>query len=68
MVGGKKLVWHYGYWIGNSSLIITVPGRDLTLVVLTNSDQLSAPFRLGSGDLMSSPVAREFVERFVTPR
>ena len=65
-VGGHTLVWHYGYWTGNSSLIIKEPARGLTFVVLTNSDQLSARFNLGSGDLMSSTVAQAFVDAFVT--
>lgn len=65
-VNGHTLVWHYGYWTGNSSLIIKEPGRGLTFVALTNSDQLSARFRLGSGDLMSSTVAQAFVAAFVT--
>ena len=64
-VSGHTLVWHYGYWTGNSSLIIKEPSRGLTFVVLTNSDQLSARFRLGSGDLMSSTVAQAFVNAFV---
>ena len=65
-VRGHTLVWHYGYWTGNSSLIIKEPSRGLTFVVLTNSDQLSARFKLGSGDLMSSTVAQAFVNAFVT--
>jgi len=65
-VSGHTLVWHYGYWTGNSSLIIKEPSRGLTFVALTNSDQLSAPFNLGAGDLMSSTVAQVFVNAFVT--
>jgi CubicO group peptidase (beta-lactamase class C family) len=65
-VSGHTLVWHYGYWIGNSSLIIKEPSRGLTFVALTNSDQLSARFNLGSGDLLSSTVAQAFVNAFVT--
>jgi CubicO group peptidase (beta-lactamase class C family) len=65
-VSGHTLVWHYGYWTGNSSLIIKEPSRGLTFVVLTNSDQLSARFNLGSGDLLSSTVAQAFVNAFVT--
>jgi CubicO group peptidase (beta-lactamase class C family) len=65
-VSGHTLVWHYGYWTGNSSLIIKEPSRGLTFVALTNSDQLSAPFKLGTGDLMSSTVAQAFVNAFVT--
>jgi hypothetical protein len=65
-VSGHNLVWHYGYWIGNSSLIIKEPSRGLTFVALTNSDQLSARFNLGIGELMSSPVAQAFINAFVT--
>lgn len=65
-VSGHTLVWHYGYWTGNSSLIIKEPSRGLTFVALTNSDQLSARFNLGAGDLMSSSVAQVFVNAFVT--
>lgn len=65
-VEGQKLVWHYGYWIGNSSLIIKIPARAITFVILSNSDQLSAPFSLGSGNLTSSPMARAFISAFVT--
>lgn len=65
-VSGHTLVWHYGYWTGNSSLIIKEPSRGLTFVALTNSDQLSARFKLGTGDLMSSTVAQAFVNAFVT--
>ena len=66
VVNGHTLVWHYGYWTGNSSLIIKEPSRGLTFVALTNSDQLSARFKLGAGDLMSSTVAQAFVNAFVT--
>ena len=65
-VSGHTLVWHYGYWTGNSSLIIKEPNRGLTFVALTNSDQLSARFQLGAGNLMSSTVAQAFVNAFVT--
>jgi len=62
---GVKVVWHYGYWTANSSLIVKVPERGLTFVVLANTDGLSRPFNLGAGDLLSSPLAREFLEAFV---
>ena len=65
-VSGQRIAWHYGLWTANSSLIIKALDRHLTLVVLANSDRLSEPFPLGRGDLMVSPVAREFVGAFVT--
>jgi CubicO group peptidase (beta-lactamase class C family) len=64
-VSGEQIVWHYGYWTGNSSLIVKVPSRNLTFVILANSDMLSRPTRLGDGDLMSSSLAREFIDTFV---
>lgn len=62
---GVRVVWHYGLWTANSSLIIKVPDRGLTFVVLANADALSQAYRLGAGDLNSSPWAREFLETFV---
>jgi CubicO group peptidase (beta-lactamase class C family) len=42
---GVKLVWHYGYWPYTfSALLLKVPQRNLTLILLANSDGLSAPF------------------------
>jgi CubicO group peptidase (beta-lactamase class C family) len=67
-VRGIRVQWHYGYWTGNSSLIIRVPDRGLTFVVLANSDGLSRNTALGAGDLLSSPAAREFLEAFVFRR
>lgn len=61
-----KLVWHYGYWIANSSLFIKAPEKGLAFIVLGNSDGLSAQFPLGYGDVMTSPFGREFIDAFVT--
>jgi CubicO group peptidase (beta-lactamase class C family) len=64
--GGVKVVWHYGMWTANSALIIKIPERRLTFVLLASSDRLSKTFRLGNtGQLMNSPFARVFVEGFV---
>jgi hypothetical protein len=38
------LVWHYGYWTASSTLVIKVPARNLTFVLLANTDGLSAPY------------------------
>jgi CubicO group peptidase (beta-lactamase class C family) len=64
-VSGVRVVWHYGYWTANSSLIIKVPSRGISFVIMANSDMLSRPTTLGAGDLMSSSIAREFVNAFV---
>jgi CubicO group peptidase (beta-lactamase class C family) len=64
---GTRLIWHYGYWIGNSSLIIKVPERNLTFIVMANTDNLSRPTDLGAGDVLSSPVGLAFLKTFVFP-
>jgi CubicO group peptidase (beta-lactamase class C family) len=66
---GVRMLWHYGWWIGSSSLIIKVPERRLTFVLLANSDMLSRKFDLGQDeDVLRSPFAREFVAAFVDAR
>jgi CubicO group peptidase (beta-lactamase class C family) len=62
---GERIVWHYGLWTAISSLIIKVPSRGLTFVVLANTDALSSPYQLGAGRLDSSPWARAFLDAFV---
>jgi CubicO group peptidase (beta-lactamase class C family) len=62
---GERIVWHYGLWTAISSLIIKVPSRGLTFVVLANTDALSSPYPLGSGKLDASPWARAFLDAFV---
>jgi CubicO group peptidase (beta-lactamase class C family) len=62
---GVRVVWQYGLWTAISSLIIKVPERELTFIVLGNTDGLSAPYPLGVGRLETSPWAREFLDAFV---
>lgn len=63
---GEKLVWHFGYTPdAYSSLYLKVPGRRLTLILLANSDGLSAPFALHEGDVTSSLFARTFLKLFL---
>lgn len=60
-----KLVWHYG-WAPKaySSLFLKVPEKELTLIVLANSDGVSAPFGLGAGNVLRSPFAAVFLNLF----
>ena len=62
---GIKITWHYGYWVGMSSLIVRVPEKKLSFVLMANSDMLSAPYPLGNGDIWVSPYAKEFLKSFV---
>src|SRR5262249_24172540 len=62
---GTRVVWHYGYWPESfSSLYVNLPERKIALIVLANSDGLSAPFLLGAGDVTRSPFASCFLRIF----
>ena len=64
---GTKLLWHYGYWTGNSSFILKVPEQNITFIIMANSDNLSRPTDLGSGNALSSPVGMAFLKTFIFP-
>jgi CubicO group peptidase (beta-lactamase class C family) len=55
-------VWHYGQWPVFSSLILKLPQRGMTLILLANSDGLSSYFPMAAGDVTASPFARAFIE------
>jgi CubicO group peptidase (beta-lactamase class C family) len=57
-----RAIWHYGQWPTFSSLILKLPERDVTLILLANSDGLSSRFPLTSGDVAVSPFARAFIQ------
>jgi CubicO group peptidase (beta-lactamase class C family) len=62
---GVQVLWHYGWWVGDSSLIVKIPDRKLTFVLLANSDGLSRKFDLGrDNNVQRSPFARAFLEAF----
>jgi CubicO group peptidase (beta-lactamase class C family) len=61
--GGATILWHYGWDRANSSLIIKVPERDATFVLLGNSEALSRKFDLGRDEnVRRSPFAKQFLE------
>ncbi len=56
------LVWHYGHGLESSSLIVKIPKRRVTFVILANSDGLSRWRGLGdSADISGSPAAALFL-------
>ena len=63
---GKKIVWHYG-WNPPfcSSLLVLIPEDQISLVVLANTDGLSAGYNLNQGDVLNSPIAVPFLSQFV---
>lgn len=76
---GIKVVWHTGWWWGYSALFIKIPEKDLTFIVLANSQDLTRPFYQTlypvplpnpltvsiNKDLLVSDFARVFFEHFV---
>jgi CubicO group peptidase (beta-lactamase class C family) len=60
-IRGTKVVWHFGHSPESSSLLIKIPARELTFVLLANSEGLSRGLQLDSGDLLRSPFAKLFL-------
>jgi CubicO group peptidase (beta-lactamase class C family) len=58
-VDGQQVVWTFGnIKDAASSMILKVPSRDLTVILLANSDGLAAPFALENGDVTTSVFAK----------
>jgi CubicO group peptidase (beta-lactamase class C family) len=65
-VGADTVVWQYGLEAGAySSLMLKVPGRDLTLVLLANSDAVSSALATPAPDVNASLFARLFFRIFL---
>lgn len=63
---GYTLVWHYGLQPNAySGLYLKVLEKDLTLVILANSQNLSEPFDLGKGNVLNSKFALAFLNEFL---
>lgn len=59
------VIWQFGVGDnGSSSLVVTLPARNLTLILLANSNGLVKPFPLASGDLTVSPFGKLFLNVF----
>jgi CubicO group peptidase (beta-lactamase class C family) len=63
---GETVAWQFGMSDqASSSLMVTLPARGITLILLANSDGLVKPFALAGGDLTASPFGRVFLGLFV---
>lgn len=63
---GKKVVWQFGMTENaSSSLMLTLPSRGLTLILMANSDGLVRLYSPANGDISLSPFARLFLNLFV---
>ena len=60
---GERLIWHSGNWgFGFSALYLKVPAKQLSLILLANSEGLSDPFWVPG---QSSPFVCSFLRHFV---
>ncbi len=66
VIGGEPVHWAYGYGDSYSALLVRVPNRKVSFILLCNSGIASAPFLLGYGNLLTSPFAVNFF-RHVLP-
>lgn len=62
----KRLVWSFGYIPdAGSALIVKMPHKRLTLILLSNSDGLAAGFNLERADVSASPFVKIFLRLFL---
>jgi hypothetical protein len=60
-----RLYWHYGWYPDAfSSLLLKVPDRQLTLILLACTDRASSVFFLGNGDPLRSAFVTAFLDTF----
>ncbi|OEK05964.1 hypothetical protein BFP71_07590 [Roseivirga misakiensis] len=64
-IQGLEVLWVYGQYDSYSSLLLTVPSKDITLVLLANNNLMSDPARLIMGNLTSSLFAISFLKNYV---
>ncbi len=65
--GGTRTIWHYGWFPPTvSALYLKLPDRKMTLILLSNSDGLSAKLAWTARGVRASPFARLFLEHFAS--
>ncbi len=63
---GARLVWSFGHIPdAGSALIMKMPHKRLTLILLANSDRLAAGYGLERGDVSTSPFVKIFLRLFL---
>jgi CubicO group peptidase (beta-lactamase class C family) len=64
---GERIIWHFSD-IGDaySALVLKMPARALTLIMLANSDGLSTGANLERGDVTASPFVKIFLRLFAS--
>jgi len=63
---GETVVWQFGTGgdAGSSSMVVMLPSRGLSLVIMANSTGLVKSFPLEKGEVTTSPFARIFLALF----
>ena len=63
---GEGVVWQFGTGgeAGSSSMVVMLPSRGLSLVMMANGTGLAKSFPLEKGDVTASPFARIFLSLF----
>ena len=62
---GETIVWQFGTGEdASSSLVVSMPEREITFIMLANSPGLVEPFSLADGDVTVSPFVRLFLGLF----
>lgn len=64
-VAGVDLHWSYGYGDNSSALLLRVPQRNLSLILLSPANAHSAAALLGFGNPLLSPVVASFVRNYL---
>lgn len=62
---GLKFDWAYGLGDSYSALLVRVPEKKLTFIMLCNSSMTAGSIRLGYGGLLQSPFAVSFIKNFL---
>jgi CubicO group peptidase (beta-lactamase class C family) len=63
---GRKLVWTFGHIPdASSALILKMPEKNLTLIMLSNSGGLANGFNFEQGDVTTSPFVKVFLRLFI---
>jgi CubicO group peptidase (beta-lactamase class C family) len=64
---GERIIWHFSHVPdAYSALILKMPARQLTLIMLANSDGLSTGANLERGDVTASPFVKIFLRLFAS--
>jgi CubicO group peptidase (beta-lactamase class C family) len=62
---GTEIAWAYGYGNKDAAILLKVPSRKLTFILLSSCSMPSATTRLGYGNPLNSPIVCSFIRNFV---